>query len=342
MLKELRIQNFQKHKKLKIPLDDKITTIIGPSDTGKSSILRAIRWVMYNKPTGSNFIKKDSEFAKVSLLAEENIITRKRSKKDNLYTLNDNSFAAFGNDVPEIISKTLNISDLNFQNQHEAPFWFNLSSGEVSRQLNSIINLGIIDSTLSYLDSKKRKSGSVINVIEERLQEMHNKKKTLSFLKDMKTELTDLETKNKNLLQQKDIITTLEDLINKSVICNHLIEKARKLKSQSETVLKKGEYVLQQLNSLLELKKLIKAGVDYQKILLKQPPSITELEKKATYYDNINRQKNLLFELIGKAQQWDDLCYLEKQKRKRIEKEITALIGKRCPLCQQPIKEKNQ
>lgn len=45
---KLRIQNFQAHKDTTIEFD-RITTIVGPSDTGKSAVLRAFKWVEKNE-----------------------------------------------------------------------------------------------------------------------------------------------------------------------------------------------------------------------------------------------------------------------------------------------------
>lgn len=54
---KLRIQNFQAHKDTTIEFD-RITTIVGgPSDTGKSAVLRALKWVVKNEPKGTSFIR---------------------------------------------------------------------------------------------------------------------------------------------------------------------------------------------------------------------------------------------------------------------------------------------
>ena len=57
MIDRVQILNFQRHGELKIVFDEQITTIVGPSDTGKSSVLRAIRWVAFNRPLGDGFIR---------------------------------------------------------------------------------------------------------------------------------------------------------------------------------------------------------------------------------------------------------------------------------------------
>ena len=48
MLKRLRIKNFQKHGKVDISFDPHVTCIVGDSDAGKSSLLRALHWFLTN------------------------------------------------------------------------------------------------------------------------------------------------------------------------------------------------------------------------------------------------------------------------------------------------------
>ena len=67
MLEKLRIINFQKHEDLTVSFDDRITTIVGPSDVGKSAVLRALRWVLTNQPDGSGFIREGEKNASVVL-----------------------------------------------------------------------------------------------------------------------------------------------------------------------------------------------------------------------------------------------------------------------------------
>jgi len=176
MLKSLLIQNFQKHEKLKIEFDPKITVISGPSDVGKSSILRALKWICLNHPQGDAFIRNGSKGTTVQLFVDDNKIGRKRSKSLNAYYLNNEEYKAFGQDVPDTISSFLKMDEINFQGQQDAPFWFSLSAGEVSRQLNSVIDLGIIDDALSAIGKKVRHFQSTTQISKERLRTAKDQK----------------------------------------------------------------------------------------------------------------------------------------------------------------------
>ena len=129
--------------------DKYVTTIKGHTDIGKSTIIKAIRLVTRNKPSGTSYISDNEKKTSVFLYADGIKIGRIRSKKENQYKIGDKTLKAFRSEPPEEVNKILNISDMNFQGQFDYPFWFKDTPGEISKRLNSIVNLSIIDSSLS-------------------------------------------------------------------------------------------------------------------------------------------------------------------------------------------------
>ncbi len=55
-LESLTLKNFQKHKALYLQFDPHVTTIVGDNEVGKTTVLRAIRWVCFNDPSGGTDI----------------------------------------------------------------------------------------------------------------------------------------------------------------------------------------------------------------------------------------------------------------------------------------------
>lgn len=41
MIRRIVLRNFQNHRRLRIDLDPRVTTVVGPSDAGKSAVVRA-------------------------------------------------------------------------------------------------------------------------------------------------------------------------------------------------------------------------------------------------------------------------------------------------------------
>lgn len=191
MLQQLTIRNFQKHKKLTIEFDPHITCIVGKSDAGKSAVLRAIRFLCLNKAP-STYLRQGAAQAEVSLTIDKHAIKRSKGT-ENTYHLDGQEYKAFGTDVPDTISKLLNLDDLNFQLQHAGSFWLSLSSGQVSRELNSIVDLSEIDASLSVVAAELRQAKSTVSVTETRLTEARERKKALAYAPQLDEELKGIE-----------------------------------------------------------------------------------------------------------------------------------------------------
>lgn len=168
MIERMQVRNFQTHSLLRIKFDPLITTILGKTGAGKSAILRALRWVMFNKPNGTDFIKHGEESCEVKLWVDGKCITRKRGKDENLYALDGKEFKAFGSDVPHEIQKLLNVDAINFQGQHDAPFWFSDTPGQVAKNLNAIVNLESIDEALTAFATETRAASGAVEYTEQR------------------------------------------------------------------------------------------------------------------------------------------------------------------------------
>lgn len=217
VLKSLFIQNFRLHKKLKIKFGPNVTTIVGKSYAGKSTIVRALKWVCLNRPAGTSVIRWGEKQAKAVLRVDGKKVTRIRGKGKNQYLLGKEKFEAFGNDPPSKVSSIINIGENNFQGQHSLPFWFGETAGEVSRKLNKIVNLNVIDTTLQKLNSMRQKAKTVTQVTEERLKEARKKKNDLKYILEMQKEWKEITKLQKRLEEQEEDIEELEEITEKCV-----------------------------------------------------------------------------------------------------------------------------
>jgi len=266
MLKKLIVRNFGKHKRKVIRFDPKITCLVGPSYSGKSTILRALRWVMLNKPAGNRFIKWDAKTTKVILDIDDDRVIRQRGKT-NTYTLRtpkeELGYAAFGNDVPQTIQQIINVGEDNFQRQHDSPFWFADSAGEVNRKLNNIVSLGLIDTTLKNIAGKQRNNNAEITVLENRVRALVDEKLELSPILKAKKELDRLTTQAKKINRATTDLSELETLVAK-VQQN---KKACKKPPSFDSVDNAKEELKQARNDLDDLSNLIFSINNSQRII---------------------------------------------------------------------------
>lgn len=243
------LRDFQVHPLLKLQLDPAVTTIKGPSDRGKSSILRALRWTCLNDFAGDAFIRTGADSTKVTLQIEDHRIGRGKGKIGNLYVFDGKKFRAFGQGVPDPIRKVLSLSEINFQGQHDSPFWFNETAGEVSRRLNAVIDLSVIDASLAYIASELRKAGDRRGLCEERLTEAKTALQELEPLRERVQEYERLASLSK---QAKELQRRFEIL---SIILANVEEVQGRLKpppefKQIDTAFQEIQENIGQINAL--------------------------------------------------------------------------------------------
>jgi exonuclease SbcC len=203
-LTRLSLRNFQAHARLDIDLDPLATVLVGESDVGKSSVLRALRWLCLNQPSGDAFVRHGAKGCRVTLEVDGHEVTRKRSTKENSYQLDGGGYAAMGvGGIPLAVADVLTVGEVNFQTQHEPSFWMFKSAGEVSRELNQIVNLGLIDSTLANLASGLKRSRTLVSLTEERLQKVRGKADELSWVEQADASLKVVETRGAELASRR-------------------------------------------------------------------------------------------------------------------------------------------
>jgi len=165
------LNNFQIHKSTVCDIPEGETTYIeGDSDTGKSSKLRALRWLCTNKPDGGSFVTFKTPRGATSKVELSEIdghtVTRERGKSKNLYTLDGEVYEAFGRQVPEPVAKVLRLSPYAFQLQGEPPFLIGFTPTDAAKVLSEACGLGVIDTAVAFVRSKKAEADADLRKTE--------------------------------------------------------------------------------------------------------------------------------------------------------------------------------
>jgi DNA repair exonuclease SbcCD ATPase subunit len=227
LIKTIKLENFQAHTDTGVSVSPGITTIKGATDKGKSAILRAIGWCCLNNVSGAEFVKEGSKQASVTITTDNAVVKRDRgaSGKLNTYEMDGEEYKAFGTGVPEDIADRLGLDSINFQNQHDPPFWFSETAGEVSRKLNAVIDLSVIDSSLAAALHNVKRYESRKVLCQQQLEEIKEELEVIESQRDRVTEFRALE----KLCERKD------ELEENSNTLGALIETVRANRSKTHT-----------------------------------------------------------------------------------------------------------
>ncbi|MFH1609681.1 MAG: AAA family ATPase, partial [Candidatus Bipolaricaulota bacterium] len=193
MIERLQISDFQCHERLRVDFDPRITTVIGDSDVGKSAVLRALRWLVLNKPRGDGFVRFDAKRTTVLLEADGLRVGRRKGVGENAYRVDGEVYKSFGAEVPQAVGRLLNLGDENFGMQHDPPFWFCLTPGELAKRLNAIVDLSAIDEVTGRVAARLRRAKAEREVVEARLAEARTEAESLDHVPEVAEDLERVE-----------------------------------------------------------------------------------------------------------------------------------------------------
>lgn len=230
-IKSMEIKNFQSHKDSKIEFDRGLNVIIGKSDSGKTAILRAIKWVFYNDPPPSSLIRVGEKEMSVKLVFNTGVIvTRLWSSKENKYILVKSSgeeiiLEKFNRTVPFEIIQELQIqkielgasvkNEINIAEQLDGPFLLNESSSTRASSIGRLIGVNYIDDALRDVikDNKNiAKTFKELDVEKEKIENELNEFKSL----DLEIErLNKIKNLRQSVRSKEERLDYLKDLFDK-------------------------------------------------------------------------------------------------------------------------------
>lgn len=155
MIDGIKIKGFQSHQETYVELGAGLNVITGPSDSGKTAIMRAIKWVAFNEPAGEAFVNKAVGEAEVTLfLSNGEQITKRRKSGKTSYKLASVPEPFEKSEVPYEVAQALGIhkqsfgdfvTALNFAYQLDAPFLISETASAGAKILGKLAGTEAVD-----------------------------------------------------------------------------------------------------------------------------------------------------------------------------------------------------
>lgn len=201
MIKSLSILNYQSHEKSRLEFAPGVNVIVGVSDSGKTAIIRALRWLSWNRPAGNSMCSNWGGDTTVLLETEEGFILRHKGTKDK-YELKRNGrrgieFKAFGSSVPDEITSFLNVNEINLQRQLDSHFLLSKSPGEVASFFNKIAKLDKIDLGIQNTQKEIRRLSQEIAYQRSTKVELKKQLEKFEYLDKVEVQIEVLEEADK-------------------------------------------------------------------------------------------------------------------------------------------------
>jgi len=349
MIQSIEIKNFQSHKNTKLQFSPGVNVIVGTSDSGKTAILRALKWAATNKPSGDAFCSTWGGVTEVTLKTNKATVVRKKEGSKNQYSLinglNGASpivFEAFGTNIPEEIDNALNLKETNLQQQLDAPFLLSETSGTVASHFNRIANLEVIDKASQKIDKAIREIKSNTTFKENAEITQRTLLSKFEYLDKFEVDLEVLEDMEKDMVRQFNEVRAV------TILLNSLDEISRKINSYSYLLAYEKEVnsILSLMQTEQEIYKRIErietfiASLEYKEEQLLEAKEILKYEKevnsillllpaKDSYKKEIKELDLFLYNLERTEEKFEK----QKSKLNRMQKQFTQNMPSTCPLC---------
>jgi exonuclease SbcC len=352
MIKSVSIQNFQSHAKTELDFHEGVNVIVGTTDGGKTAIIRALRWLIWNRPSGDALRSRWGGATNVQLETEEGVITRSKDKIDK-YTLRlkgqeDIEFKAIGTSVPAEIQGVLNISEINLQNQHDATFLLSDTPGAVATHFNKVARLDRIDTATSAINGWIRGLKSDVSHLETdiatekaKLPQFENLEKfeiEIEALEQMEGKAVTMRSRYSTL--EKDIvritnlekeIETLTPLLGLEKLVTSVLDDITK-RDQLQTQVDELQTVIDDLEELNEKEEAAKE-------LMPLEPLVLSLLDKYKQLRELKKTKSQLQYLLNQVNLVDDDIVTTGNNVTKLETKFHKEMPDICPLCDTILKK---
>lgn len=235
-LKRLYIKNFQSHKDTVIDFSPRLNILVGESDQGKTAVIRALRWLFYNKAPRGDFIRSGEDYCLVAAeLSDGTVVSRIRGRKMNRYEIRypdgtEDVEEKVGTQVPEIVQEILGNGrlyvdsdkylDINIAYQLEPPFLLSETDGDKAKIIGLIADLDIIDAAARRLLQDINQANTRKRDLEEEIRKLNEELKTYDDLEDKKLLLKKGQEALMKVERNRQLIGTIQEMEDKWIKLN--------------------------------------------------------------------------------------------------------------------------
>jgi exonuclease SbcC len=349
MINSIHGKNFQSWKDITLDLDPGVNAIVGPSDCGKTVAFRLLNWIFNNRPGGNEFHSwaGGDPYGAVDL-GNDGIVTRSRRANENIYTLNDQEFKAFGTNVPEPIQKALNISDINFQFQLDDPFLFGETPGNIARKLNEVVDLAVIDKALFNINQRYRKESNQLANAEIKKEELSKELEEYSWLSDAENRLMGLEQLNKLVISNKQQALALDIIIKEIYHVEIEIDQTYigpiKADDEVRELIELGHQITEKMQDTEDLDNLI-SEIEGLEEEISQSKGYLQFESAVKEACDLNLDigmrwidRNNFMRFLDDIKTTGQYLDSKREELEELEKEFNEIMPSQCPLCDQEMK----
>lgn len=255
MLTRMRIVNFQKHKDLRLEFDT-INVITGATDSGKTSVLRALLWALTNNAAGANVHNYGADNCRVEVEVDGHHIVRDWDKTTNAYIMDGREFLAFRTTVPKPIAELLNISGINIQERRDLPFMVYYTASDCANQFSEMLELNEIDDVIRNANKAVKAKDGEVSKYKSLIKDTEKALRNKSDLNTALAELNDIHKKRKEYINTSNSLKRLKDVLERYNRTAETVTKYKQVPAATDALRALDELCTEYSRSVSSLDKL--------------------------------------------------------------------------------------
>ena len=325
-IEKVEITHFQSHDRTVVHFKpDSLNALVGESNNGKTAILRAIIWAIYNEPKGSDYIKEGEKFAEVSItFSNQKKLTRRRTNSDTGYfevedltNTKKERYSKFGTTIPIQIANVhqmpkvpiaKDIVSLNIARQLDGPFMLSMSGADRAAAIGKITKTDIADNAILAiskdivnLQRNVKQKETDCDLIEKKIASFDYLAKENQLLIEVENFMNDSVYHTQNQQQFTDLKQRYNESLVETQMMQLKVDNAPDTNAVDALISNMDKHVMA-IQSYTTLSNQYTTCVD----------SITYNEKQVASAPNVEAIEKLVSEATNRIEMLDKLVELQK------------------------------
>ena len=348
---KIKLKNFQSHIESELDLHEGVNIITGRSDSGKSAIIRALLWMISNKPPGKYLRRWGANGGETSVgisIADGTTLVHgidEAGYYDVTRNGETNRLKALRTDVPEEVSRLLDLDTFNVQSQLDQHFMIQQSAGSVARELNRLTGLGIVTDMLTEANRRITGINSQMREIPRKISDVNTALAKLPNIRLLTEKLERAEALESSVTDRAAAFSHLQDTYSR--ITRVLMDLARKEVDRDRLSIVEKAITLQELKreKVREWKRLSSICTNFRDNITKRDALIElsthyarSLQRAGELCETMDKRKagmvgirSLIEQMARTSARLEESILAKKREAEEYNKLLTEIGA--CPIC---------
>lgn len=236
MIERIEVRNYQSLYDVSLDMA-RFTVIVGPSSSGKSAFMRAIRTLASNT-RGTSYISHGKEQASITARGEGWVVSLERGKSNAYRVVRDGAeetYTKLGGAVPEAVTSLLGIQPISdagspsCSDQFDRPYLVGETGQTVARVLGDLTNVSTIFEAVREANRRRQASSGVLKTRKTDIEELREQAQQFKGIKERQRVLQEAESVLENAKTMHARAAALERLIEEAEIAQVALAKTERL-----------------------------------------------------------------------------------------------------------------